>query len=143
MKLDELIKKQLISVQSRDPAKIKGSILIAKHFLKRAKSNQEMGFSDVSMLLAYTSMFHSARALPFEKGYKERSHLAMIEALRELYKDNKELQDWLNVLDSYRLTRHSIQYSTELSGELDAAQAIKDAESLISFVVSLIKIDGK
>lgn len=143
MKLDELLKKQLISRQARDPAKIKGSILIAKHFLKRAKSNQKMGFSDVALLLAYTAMFHSSRALLFEKGYKERSHFAMIEALRELYKDNKELHNRLTVLDSYRLTRHSIQYSTEPAGELDAMQAIKDAESLISFVVSLLKTNGK
>lgn len=143
MKLDELAKKGLIAKQTRDPAKVKGSLVVARHFLDMAKRNKELGLPDAVLLLAYNAMFHAARALLFQKGYKERSHLAMIEALRYLYREDKELQNYLKILDSYRRTRHLVQYGTEPPVDLNAAQAIKDAESLIGFVVSLLKINGK
>jgi uncharacterized protein (UPF0332 family) len=132
--LDELLKKGLINRQSVDNDEIAGSIAVSEHFLKRAKGNLKMGFFDVAFLLAYTAMFHAARALLFYKGYKERGHYAMIEALKELYKEDMQLQEYLKVLDLYRVTRHAIQYSGELSNELDAVAVTKDAERFINFV---------
>ena len=134
MKLEELLKKGLIHKQSIDNDEIAGSIAVSEHFLKRAKGNLKMGFFDVAFLLAYNAMFHTARALLFYKGYKERGHYAMIEALKELYKEDSQLQEYLKVLDLYRITRHSIQYSGELSNELDAEAITKDAERFINFV---------
>jgi uncharacterized protein (UPF0332 family) len=134
LKLEELLKKGLIHKQSIDNDEIAGSIAVSEHFLKRAKGNLKMGFFDVAFLLAYNAMFHTARALLFYKGYKERGHYAMIEALKELYKEDSQLQEYLKVLDLYRITRHSIQYSGELSNELDAEAITKDAERFINFV---------
>ncbi|MFH1564530.1 MAG: HEPN domain-containing protein [bacterium] len=34
---------------------------------------------------SYYSMFHSARALLYKKGYREKSHFCLIEAVREFY----------------------------------------------------------
>lgn len=138
MKLEELLDKGLIKKQSVDRDEIRGSVSSAKHFLERAKGNQRMGFFDVAFLLAYNAMFHAARSLLFSRGYKERSHFAMVDALRVLYREDAKMQDRLNLLDSYRTTRHAVQYSGELSSELDAAQAIKDAEGFVGFVVSLL-----
>jgi len=39
---------------------------------------------------AYYSMFHSARALLYQRGYREKSHYAMLVALRELF--SRELE---------------------------------------------------
>lgn len=132
MKIKELIDKGLLKAQPVDENEINGSILMAEHFLERSKGNMEMNFYDVAFLLAYSSMFHSTRALLFKAGYKERGHFALIAAMEELYKDDAELTDALNVLDRYRLTRHAIQYSGALSTELDAIQAIKDAERTLA-----------
>lgn len=134
MKVKELLEKGLIKGQPIDKAEIAGSIALAQRFLERAKGNMELNFYDITFLLAYTSMFHAARALLFEKGYKERSHLALVEALKELYAHDKDIVDFMNTLDSYRLTRHAIQYSGELSNELDAIQSLKDAEKLMKIV---------
>jgi uncharacterized protein (UPF0332 family) len=134
LNLDELLRKGLIHKQSVDLEEIAGSIAVSEHFLKRAKGNLKMGFFDVAFLLAYNAMFHGARALLFHKGYKERGHYAMIEALKGLYKDDLQLQEYLKVLDLYRITRHAIQYSGELSNELDAEAITKDAERFIKFV---------
>jgi uncharacterized protein (UPF0332 family) len=138
LKLEELLQKGLIKKQSVDKDEIKGSVSLARHFLRRAKGNQTLGFFDVVFLLAYNAMFHAARSLLFSKGYKERGHFAMIEALKELYKDDPEVQDYLRLLDSYRMTRHSIQYSGTLSSELDAIAIVKDAEKFINFVARLV-----
>ncbi len=138
MKLEELLQRGLIKKQSVDKDEIEGSLSLAKHFLKRAKGNRTLGFFDVVFLLAYNAMFHAARALLFSKGYKERGHFAMIDALRGLYKNNSEVQDYVRLLDSYRMTRHSIQYNGSLSSELDAIAIVKDAEKFIKFVAELV-----
>lgn len=134
MKIDELIANGLIKRTQADVNEIKGSLSSAKRFLDRAKGNIGIKFYDVAYLLAYTSMFHAARALLFKAGYKERGHYALIQALRETYTNNTELQRYLNLLDSYRISRHAIQYSGETCSELDATSIIEDAERFIVFI---------
>ena len=129
-----MLDKGLIKAQPIDKEEVAGSIALSERFLERAKGNLELEFYDVTFLLAYNAMFHAARALLFKKGYKERTHFALIDAIRDLYKQDKEIADFMNVLDNYRLTRHAIQYSGELSNELDAVQSLKDAEKLIKLV---------
>ena len=79
-------------------------------------------------------MFHSSRALLFHKGYKERSHYCLIALLRREYGKNKELSELLNTLDSYRISRHSIQYYGEACSRTDAEEAIDDAKNLLKTV---------
>ncbi len=134
MNIQELLEKDLIRKQAVDQEEINGSIIISKRFLQRAQGNLEMNFFDVSFLLSYTSMFHAARALLFKAGYKERSHFGMIAALKDIYSKDYEILECLNMLDTYRLARHAVQYSGSLSSELDAIQSIKDAKKFVKLV---------
>ncbi len=61
-------------------------------------------------IASYNAIFHSARALLFNKGYTERSHFCVILALKELYKNDYELINSLNTFDKIRISRHNIQY---------------------------------
>ena len=140
MNIKDLIEKDLIRKQSIDQEEIKGSIVMSERFLQRADGNLEMSFFDISFLLAYTAMFHAARALLFKAGYKERSHFGMIAALKEVYSKDPEILACLNTLDTYRLARHSVQYSGELSNELDAVQSIKDAKKFVKIVKTRLKL---
>ena len=84
---DGLLKKTKI-----DKDKIKGSVGLAERFLERAKGNFRMKYFDISFILAYNSMFHSARALLFSLGVKERSHFAMnaeefLKIVKKYFKD--------------------------------------------------------
>ena len=133
MKLNELIEKRLIASKKTDHNDIVGSLKIAERFLERAKGNMRLQYYDIAFTLAYSVMFHTARALLFKTGYKERSHYALIEALRQTCKD-KENQSFIDALDSYRLTRHAIQYKGELCSQTDAARAIKDAQTFLTHV---------
>lgn len=139
MTLEQLIEKGMVNRQSADDAEIKGSIALAGRLVVEAKSNMSISLFDVAFTLAYNSMFHSARALLFKVGYKERGHWALIAALKELYKDG-EIQEYLNILDIYRVTRHGIQYDGDLSSELDSNNAIKDAEAWLKVVKKTLKV---
>lgn len=132
MKMDELLSRNLIRRETPNAEEIDGTMVTARHFLDRAKGNMGVDFYDTAFLLAYTAMFHEAKALLLKAGYKERSHYSLIAALKELYANDASLEAHLNTLDSYRTTGHAIQYSGDLSSERDASQAIRDCESFIN-----------
>ena len=134
MKIQDYFKEGLLRKVKVDRSEIKGSLDLAKRFLERAKGNMKIGYFDIAFTLAYNSMFHSARVLLFSLGVKERSHFAMINFLKAKFKGSKNIFQFLTILDSYRLSRHAIQYRGELCSELDAEEAIKDAEGFFNVV---------
>jgi len=82
MKIQDYFREGLLRKARIDREEIKGSLELAERFLERASGNMKIEYFDVAFILAYNSMFHSARALIFSFGVKERSHLAMIEFLK-------------------------------------------------------------
>ena len=103
--------------------------------MERAKGNFKNGYFDVAFLLAYISMFHTARALPFSRGYKERSHYCLILLLKKEFGENEEILTYLKLVDSYRVSRHSIQYAGGTCSKIDAEEAIDDAEKFLEIVL--------
>ena len=139
MKVEDYFKEGLLKKSNVDKNEIKGSLELAERFLKRAKGNFRMKYFDVSFILAYSSMFHSTRALLFSLGVKERSHFAMINYLKEKFKGNDEIIQFLEILDSYRISRHAIQYRGEFCSKTDAEEALRDAEEFLKFVKKYFK----
>ncbi|MBU0662613.1 MAG: HEPN domain-containing protein [Candidatus Diapherotrites archaeon] len=138
MKISELLGKGLLAKSASNKEEVQGSLAIAERFVERAEGNKKIEYYDISLSLAYQSMFHAARALLFKSGYKERSHTALIGALKEIYADNAELQELLEVFDSYRKTRHAVQYSGAGCSEGDATEAIGDAEKFLDLADTLL-----
>jgi uncharacterized protein (UPF0332 family) len=134
MKFEEYFREGLLIRCKIDKDKIKGSLKLAERFLERAKGNLKMGYFDIAFILAYNSMFHSARALLFSFGVKERSHFAMIEFLKQKLKENERIFNFLKILDSYRISRHAIQYRGDLCSKTDAEEAIRDAEEFLKLI---------
>jgi len=133
MKID-YFKEGLLRKSKVGKEEIESSIKLAEDFLKKAKGNLEIGYFDVAFILAYNSMFHSARALLFSFGIKERSHFAMINFLKEKLKEDKEISRFLTILESYRITRHGVQYRGDLCSKTDAEEAIADATEFLRVV---------
>lgn len=131
MRIKDLIEKGLIRKAKVREEEISGSLRIAGRFLDRAKGNMRMEYYDVAFILAYNAMFHTARALLFKLGYKERSHFVMIEVLKAKYRDQK-IQEFLKILDSYRISRHAIQYGGSFCSE-------EDAEEFLAYVKRWLK----
>ena len=139
MKVEKYFKEGLLRKGKLDKNEIKGSLELAERFLERAEGNMKIRYFDIAFTLAYNSMFHSARALLFSFGVKERSHFAMIEFLKEKFKDNERIFRFLTILDSYRMSRHAIQYRGEFCSELEAKEAIKDAKEFLEIVKDYFK----
>src|SRR3989304_9260215 len=66
----------------------------------------------------YYSMFHSARALLYSKGFREKSHYALLVALRELFRNQLELeimQDFEEAMNLREEADYGLVFSEEAS----------------------------
>ena len=92
-----------------------------------ARDSFDRGIFKWSTIQSYYSMFHSARALLYAQGYRERSHYCLIAAMRALYVEKGSLSHRL--LESFQLgktLRENADYYGEFSREA-AAQLLEDA----------------
>ncbi|MEW5996750.1 MAG: HEPN domain-containing protein [Candidatus Micrarchaeota archaeon] len=86
---------------------------------------------DISFLTAYISIFHSARALLYNKGYKERSPYCLFEFVRQEFKVKPEMVRMAEIGQNYRETRRMVQYEGSLCSENAAKEAILDAKKFL------------
>jgi len=125
MSFEDCVEKGLIKKSSDAPQRIKQSVALGDNFLKSAQRNFEISEYVVCELIAYTALFHYARALLFKKGYIERSHACLFIALKKCYPAEKEL---FEKADKIRVERHNLQY-TGLTTDKETA----------SFVLNFVK----
>lgn len=87
-------------------------------------------------ITAYYSMFHSARAMLYSKGYREKSHYYLLVALHHLFVANGLVTERLArlFLDAMTL-REEADYHGDFSKE--------GAESVIDGAEEMLKIAGK
>ena len=90
--------------------------------------------------IKYNSIFHSCRALLFNKGYLEKSHFCLILALRSLYKDDKKLLEFLSAVNKVRLSRHEVQYRGETADKTEAKFVLELAEEILNYTKNLLKV---
>lgn len=91
-------------------------------------------------IAAYNSAFHTARALLFAKGFKERSHYCLGIAIRQLYKDNPRIMDLINIFDELRVSRHNVQYGGALVSEEEAEFVLNFIEEFLKNVKDILKV---
>ena len=77
----------------------------------------------------YYSMFHSARALLYSKGFREKSHYALLVALRELFK-NELAPEILRDFDEAMNLREEADYGLVFSEEA-ATSTVENAENFL------------
>lgn len=92
----------------------------------------------LAAIQAYYSMFHSARALLYNKGYREKSHFALSVAIEELF--SREIG--LSMINSFRNAmdlRQEADYGLKFS-EAGATETIENAEKLLARAKEILKI---
>jgi len=105
-------------------------------YIQNAKDNLKMKNNNLVIFCTYTAMFHSARALLFKDGIKERSHLCIVSYIRETYPLLRRLS---NQLDTYRRNRHNSLYALDfLISDNEAQQAIEDSEIFFNQINTII-----
>ncbi len=107
--------------------------------LMRAKKTFREEDYKWSTIQAYYSMFHSARALLFDKGYREKSHICLKYAIQELYAEQGLIeQEYVDDFDVTMLLRETADYNSDFSKE-GAGTAIQNAKSFLKRAKELLK----
>jgi len=86
----------------------------------------------------YYSMFHAVRALVYNKGFREKSHYALLVALRELYGDRLETRLIRDFEEAMNL-RQEADYGLVFSEE-GAKTNADNAEKLLSRVKEILRV---
>ena len=108
------------------------SIKKAGNWLKEADKTLKSKAFDSSVLASYMAFFHSARAVLFFDGFREKSHACVARYLDEKYVRTDRLEKkWVELLDYHRETRHSDQY--DLSFYCTQQEADNALDSAIKF----------
>ncbi len=142
MSLEKCFEERKLRKITKDLEKSKSSLETAKEKLTVAKKLAGDGYYGPSIIYAYSSMFHSARALLYKDGIQEKSHYCLIQYLKEEYgKTNKIDIYLLHIIDSFRVQRHDVMYGTKKSRYSfeECELCMKSAEKLIKEIKRLIK----
>ncbi len=83
-------------------------------------------------------MFHSARALLFSKGFREKSHYALMFAIRVLFSNELE-NSLIRQFEEGMALRQEADYGLKFS-ETGALETISGAEKLLSKAKEILKI---
>ena len=138
MRLEDCFKERLLRRIEPDLEKTRRSLEIAKKKLRMGKEALDKGLLDASLIYAYTSMFHSARALLYKDGIQEKSHTCLILYLKEKYANSIPYY-LIQSLDYFRKERHEALYGLDFEvKEKDIALALKDAEEFITVVEKIV-----
>ncbi len=114
-----------------EPSRIKSeqSLHQAREWLSEAEKNLEADAYRSALSSAYLAVFHSARAVLFRDGVREKSHYCIGLYLQRYVEEGALEEDWPMLFDRMRSVRHADQYSfqsrptdEEVSAGLDLAE---------------------
>jgi len=135
--LQKLFAERKLMKMRTDRKLVLKELAAAKADLKDAQESLKIGKSKWGTIQGYYSMFHSARALLYEKGFREKSHYALLSAISELYIDEIErslIQDFEHAM----YLRQEADYGLKFSAS-GAQGVIKTAEQLLDRASALLK----
>jgi len=110
----------------------------AKSDLETARKSLYDGNFKWTTIQGYYSIFHAARALLYSKGFREKSHYALLIAVQELFSDDLECSLIQGFEDAMNL-RQTADYGLTFSEE-GAIDVIETAENFLLKANELLKI---
>ena len=139
--LEDCIKAKLLRKIPPSTEKAERSIKISRKWLIESEKNLKNNTFNSSILSSYLAMFHSARAILFFDGFREKSHYCIARYLEEKYVNKKFLENkWINLLDHYRNLRHNGQYSISFfTTKKEAENALYIAKEFVERMNKLLK----
>lgn len=135
---EKCLERGKIKIFSKAKQLVGKELILAAEDLKLAKDNFKNKNYRWSTTQSYYSMFHSARALIYKKGYREKSHYCLAEALKSLYVSEKLLSnDFLEALNLGKYLRENADYYGDFDkdgteGMLESAKDfLKEAKKIL------------
>ena len=139
MNTEELLRSGFLKRISPSLERAKKSLEVSQKYLLEAKKGFGIGVYEMSIIGAYSSIFHAARAILFRDGIAERSHSAVYDYLKEKHPGLGINQ--INSFNLYRGLRHSVAYGLDtVVGEDDAKGILNFAEQFLSNVKKYLKL---
>lgn len=134
------LKREKIKEFSQGKFLINKEIKTAESDFIEAKESFNRNKYKWSTVQSYYSMFHLARALLYNKNYREKSHYCLIVALKALYVESKQLPlSLLEILQRAKELREDADYYNEWS-EITAKEILTKAEEFLKKTNEIIKI---
>ncbi|MEA2035274.1 MAG: HEPN domain-containing protein [Euryarchaeota archaeon] len=137
--IEDCFRKKLLRKVEPSEKKAEKSLNLADSYLEEAKLVASAGAGRMSLSGAYMGWFHSARAVLFRDGIREKSHYC-IELYLETYVESGHLEeDWILMLGRMRSQRHESQYSFAPQPDKEEVKAaIEGAEKFIGRIKKLL-----
>jgi len=134
---------QLLSERKLVRARINRNMIVkeikgAEQDLRDAKDSLECRKFKWATIQGYYSMFHSARALLYDLGLREKSHYAVLVALRELFSGKLD-RDLTGAFERAMELRQEADYGLTFSEE-GAADTVEGAGKFLQKAKQLLAI---
>ena len=141
--IDDCFRLGLLRRTEPSRSKSDQSLLSAREWLSEAKKNLEAEALRSALSSAYLAVFHSARAVLFRDGVREKSHYCIGLYLQRYVEEGSLEEDWPMLFDRIRSVRHADQYSFMARPTDEEVQAGIDlAERFIERMERLIEEIG-
>lgn len=112
----------------------------AEHDLSRAKVTYIEEDYKWATVQAYYCMFHSARALLYSKGFREKSHRALLISVRELFGKTGEMENLLvQAFEEAMGLREQADYGLTFN-EQGATTILRDAERFLEVAKQILHL---
>lgn len=137
--LQKLIRERKITKIKPEKEVVLKEIEAAEYDLKKAQKTLDDNDAKWATVKAYYSIFHSARALLYSVGYREKSHRALLAALNELFvKTGKLPTDLLLAFEDGMDLREEADYGQTFS-QGSASDLIDDAKAFLVKAKDILK----
>lgn len=131
-----LEKRRLMKIKPDRKISVK-EMKAAKSDLVDAKDSLERKKFKWATIQGYYSMFHSVRALVFSRGYREKSHHALLVALRELFSAKIE-RSLIQAFEEGMHLREEADYGFNFSKD-SATDVTENAEKLLEKALTIFQ----
>lgn len=109
--MEDCFRKGLLRRVEPSLTKSKDSITEAREWLSEAMKNKASEAYKSAISSLYLAIFHSARAVLFRDGVREKSHYCVGVYLEKYVDEGVLEEDWVLIFDRIRSVRHTGQYS--------------------------------
>ena len=136
----DCIKEKLLRKIPPSKEKAEGSIKTARKWLSETEKNLKGEAFNSSVMSSYLAIFHSARAILFFDGFREKSHYCVARYLERKYVKEKLLENkWIELFDHYRELRHDDQYSISFFATKEESEsALEKAKEFVERMNELL-----
>lgn len=138
--IDDCFERGLLRNVEPSRTKSEQSLLQARDWLSEAEKNLEAEALRSAISSSYLAVFHSARAVLFRDGVREKSHYCIGLYLEKYVEDGTLEEEWPMLFDRIRSIRHADQYSFMVKPLEEEVQAGIDlAERFIERMERLLR----